>query len=167
MAFAWIILFFSYKETPLYLASKSGDIEIVKLLLEKDDIDVNLAEVDGNTPLHAATRFNHIPVAEALLKNKIIKVNLQDVDGVSFLYFINSFYYNFIIFHFYFLFAFSNWSPLHYACRNAHIDITKLLLEHPDIDVNVMDKREKTPYYFAMNQDIRAMLKAAGAEAEN
>ena len=123
--------------------------------MEKDDIDVNLSEIDGNTPLHAASRFNHIPIVEELLKNKSINVNTQDVDGVLF-------FFSFFLFPF----LCSYWSPLHYACRNAHLEITKMLLSHPNIDVNVMDKREKTPYYFAMNQEIRLMLKEAGADAD-
>ena len=55
--------------TPLFVASQRGHTEIVKALLENDDIDVNKASSDGATPLLIASQNGHTEIVDALLKN--------------------------------------------------------------------------------------------------
>jgi len=40
-------------------------------------------------------------------------------------------------------------SPLHIACHLGHIDVLRVLLEIPDIDVNAPDKNGRTPLHYA------------------
>ncbi len=61
--------------------------------------------------LQAAQQDNAAQVA-TLLQNKDINVNIQDVD---------------------------KWTPIHWAVYNKNIEIIKLLLAHPHIDVNLKD----------------------------
>lgn len=53
--------------TPLHIAAKYGNIEVVRLLLEKE-ADRNAEGKNGLTPLHVATHYNHVNVALLLLE---------------------------------------------------------------------------------------------------
>ncbi|WP_246038615.1 ankyrin repeat domain-containing protein [Wolbachia endosymbiont of Leptopilina clavipes] len=44
-----------YERTPLHYAAMSGDIKVVEALLKIKEIDINLADKDGNTPLDLAS----------------------------------------------------------------------------------------------------------------
>jgi ankyrin repeat protein len=55
--------------TPLFLATKHGRLDVVKLLI-KHKADVNICgERNGNTPLHIALGSGNIDIAELLIKN--------------------------------------------------------------------------------------------------
>lgn len=41
------------------------------------------------------------------------------------------------------------WTALHIAVHSQHLDLTRLLLEHPDIDVNARNKWKSTPLMLA------------------
>ena len=40
-------------------------------------------------------------------------------------------------------------TALHRASLNDHVEVVKLLLAHPDIDVNVMNKHGYTPFSYS------------------
>ena len=52
-------------KTPLHIASKRGDLELTRLLLERGAV-VNAGE-EGTTPLHYATYEDHVEVCRALV----------------------------------------------------------------------------------------------------
>lgn len=54
--------------TALFWAAYSGRANVVKSLLEKDDIEINFEDVDGRTPLSRAVEHRHLEVIERLLK---------------------------------------------------------------------------------------------------
>jgi len=41
-------------ETPLYIASKYGDLNTVKILISRKECNFNIPDGQGNTPLHTA-----------------------------------------------------------------------------------------------------------------
>ena len=41
------------------------------------------------------------------------------------------------------------WTALHIAVHSQHLDLTRLLLEHPDIDVNARNRWKSTPLMLA------------------
>ena len=57
---------------------------------------------------------------------------------------------------------------MHYACReDSGSALIPLFLAHPDIDVNVKDRRGRTPFYFACGgrpSCVREMLKDSRAK---
>jgi ankyrin repeat protein len=53
--------------TPLHMAADQGDLQLVKLLLEKG-LKINDVDKMGNTPLDAAAQNEHLPVLEVLLE---------------------------------------------------------------------------------------------------
>lgn len=68
-----------YSRTPLHKAVKTGQIDAVKLLLEKDS-DVNARDVFGWTPLHKAVMKGHQEITELLLL-KGADPNIKDSFG--------------------------------------------------------------------------------------
>ena len=67
-------------ETPLHLAARDGDLDIVKILLAQDpDVDAQ-DKAQGNTPLHNAVASGSIEVVEALLQRGA-KVDVGDIAG--------------------------------------------------------------------------------------
>jgi len=110
-------------ETPLQVISIMGYTEIAKLLLKREDIDVNIQNKNDNTPLHIALINEYPEIAELLLKHKDIKVNIQNKD---------------------------NNTPLHIALTNGYTDIVKLLLKREDINVNIQNEYSNSPLHIAL-----------------
>ncbi|KAI5783291.1 hypothetical protein FPQ18DRAFT_419515 [Pyronema domesticum] len=108
-----------YKKTALIYACMSGHEAIVKLLLDRKDIRVNLAEDDGWTPLMHACTEGKEGIVKLLLERDDIQVNLAAKDGRT---------------------------PLMLACSNGKEVIVKLLLEREDIDIRLKDNEGKTAY---------------------
>lgn len=123
-------------ETPLYVAAKQGNLEIFKILLDREDVNPNAQDKHGASPLHAAARYNQLEITSLLLNKPNININIQDNEG---------------------------WTPLHYSVRNAHRDIVMILSNSPLIDFNIKDIKDKTPLHFAMNHDIKVYLESRGA----
>ena len=71
----------------LYSATLKDHVEIVKLLLSTNGIDINKATVYGITSLIEASRQNHLKVVELLLSNSDIDINRATTDkGFTALY---------------------------------------------------------------------------------
>lgn len=58
------------KITPLHYAAAHGSVEIMKILLEYDDVELDVQDDKGWTALHYAARFNHNDCALFLLQEK-------------------------------------------------------------------------------------------------
>ncbi len=53
--------------TPLSLASQYGHGDIVRLLLDADQVAINARDRNGHTPLHSASQYGHGDVVRLLL----------------------------------------------------------------------------------------------------
>ena len=40
-------------------------------------------------------------------------------------------------------------TPFHYACREGHLDLIKVMVESDRIDLNKLNHKEETPFYSA------------------
>ena len=87
-------------QTPLWIACDVGQVDALRLLLEKG-ADVNQADKDGTTPLHLACFKGHVDVARLLLE-KGAEVDRAEKQGAT---------------------------PLFIACQEGHVDAARLLLE--------------------------------------
>jgi len=96
--------------------------EIVKLLLEKEGIDINIKNKYGDTALTQACYCYSTETVKLLLKHKDIDVNIQDNDGKT---------------------------ALIIATEEEFTGAVKLLLEHKDIDVNVQNIYGNTALTYA------------------
>jgi ankyrin repeat protein len=73
----------SYKqEYPLHVAcGSSGDLELVKYLIEVEKHNPNLADSTGFTPLHYACRYNHLEIVIYLNESVSCDKEVQDDNG--------------------------------------------------------------------------------------
>jgi len=92
------------------MASLNGHLDVVKLLLGAEGINVNQAEEDGCTGLYvASSEKGHLDVVKLLLGAEGINVNQAKNTGVT---------------------------ALSMATTSGHTDVVRLLLQQPNIDVN-------------------------------
>ena len=107
----------------------SNDVNaaVLRLLLAQPDIDVN-----GPRPLHQACETTDpswsVPI---LLAHKDIDVNLALADGGSF----------------------GGFTPLHCAICFNKLDVVKLLLAHPRIDINKTNDDGESPLQYAVESE--------------
>ncbi|OBT54158.1 hypothetical protein VE04_10305 [Pseudogymnoascus sp. 24MN13] len=114
--------------TPLSRAAEDGSEAVVKLLIERDDVDANSEDNSGQTPLWWAIDSYHIveeseqeAVVKLLLERNVIP-DSKNEDGRT---------------------------PLSKAAGRGHKAIVKLLLERNDVDHNSEDKDGHTPLWWA------------------
>lgn len=88
-------------ETPLFVASSSGKLDVVELLTQKSS-DIDKSNEDGWSPLFIAAANGHGLVVSHLLKNKA-SVNIQSTRGIT---------------------------PLWMSRSRSHKDVEKILLEN-------------------------------------
>lgn len=72
-------LCYSHGCTPLFIAAASGDLEIMRLLLEKG-AQVNARDKEHCTPLMIASKKSHVNVIKLLIEREA-DLALQDQDG--------------------------------------------------------------------------------------
>ncbi|KAL6693023.1 ankyrin repeat-containing domain protein [Trichoderma pleuroticola] len=68
--------------TPLSWAAENGYIEVLRLLLMREDADANLKDADCRTPLSRAAEKGHAEVVDVLLRHGA-DANLADGDGMT------------------------------------------------------------------------------------
>ena len=95
--------------TLLSIASHNYSVGIVRELLSRPGLDVNLATEDGGTPLFYAAQRGCVEVIKLLLAAPGINVNLATDEGVT---------------------------PLYIAAQEGHVEVVRLLLAAPGINVN-------------------------------
>ena len=129
--------------TALYFASQKGHVEVVQLLLARQDVEVNENTHDGATALYIASQKGHIEVVRLLLAR-------QDVD-------VNSTH------------KYCGFTALIIAAQYGHADVLQLLLARQDVEVNKDDVRGRTALYFASEnghaESVRLLLAHPDVEA--
>ncbi|GLV36717.1 Ankyrin 2 [Carabus blaptoides fortunei] len=87
--------------TPLHVASRTGDIQIVKHLLQINDKIINCRTNNGRTLLHIAALHGNLEIVQLLLEKYEINVNSKDKCGNT---------------------------PFHDGVCSANIDVVKMLV---------------------------------------
>jgi ankyrin repeat protein len=124
--------------TPLYRAALHGHVEVVRILLSRPEVDVNVQALGRDrTPLHEAAYRGPAIIVKMLLDAPGILVNAADRAGFT---------------------------PLHEACR-CNPAAVALLLAAPNIDINLRNEKGATPLHLAAgykcNPAVVALLLAA------
>ncbi|XP_067101076.1 poly [ADP-ribose] polymerase tankyrase-2-like [Osmerus mordax] len=101
-------------------ASKSGDLETVKMLCTLQNVNCRDVEGRQSTPLHFAAGYNRVSVVDYLLQHGA-DVHAKDKGGLV---------------------------PLHNACSYGHYEVAELLVIHGAV-VNVADLWKFTPLHEA------------------
>jgi ankyrin repeat protein len=129
---------FYKNETPLSSASRSGQLEVVKVLLGYD-ADARAQDERKSTPLHRASEGGHLNVVQVLIRYGA-DVKAQDADMST---------------------------PLHGASQGGHLDVAQVLLEK-GADARAQDIDSSTPLHWASqggHLDIVQLLLEHGADA--
>ena len=120
--------------SPLYLAARNNQVEIVKVLLRgkqfedttcqrtlrghEDVLDQPEVVTRGITPLHVACLNQSTEMTQTLVEQSRCSPNCQDDVG---------------------------YTPLHIACTNGHTEIVISLLSHQQTNPNIQTDRGQTP----------------------
>ena len=75
-----------FRETPLIVASRDGNLETVRELMKNEKLDVNLHDRYKSTPLLYVSLNYHWEVVQELLKHHKIDANFRNNHGDSPLY---------------------------------------------------------------------------------
>ena len=136
--------------TPLHIACRYGDIDMVNTLTHHDpSAKVDIKDKHGDTPLHIACRKDERDLVKTLLCHDGIKVDVENENGDT---------------------------PLHIACRLGDIGTIKALLHHDsNTKIDHKNKEDDTPLHIACRKveiDIVRVLiqhdpSAKGANVKN
>lgn len=120
---------YEYEGTPLHVAVKEGDTELVKYLLEKG-ANPNAKGAFGETPLHIAVDRGYLDIVKLLLENGA-DPNIQSNEGNT---------------------------PLHIAVISSSADIAYELISH-GAKKDIKNNFGKTPLDLAMELNDEKMIK--------
>ncbi|KAF0700107.1 hypothetical protein As57867_009302, partial [Aphanomyces stellatus] len=144
-----VSLFIRHESMSLAQAVRSGDLLLVRRVIEEKGCDVNEVEElpgknDGFTPLMVACTNGFDDIVAFLLSVKDIRVNDKDKNGQTALYIASSLGHSTTV---QVLLSHSNIqvnaqekdgkTALYTASGLGHHDVVKILLNHPDIDADV------------------------------
>ncbi|KAL6628018.1 ankyrin [Neocallimastix sp. 'constans'] len=142
--------------TALINAAFNQNKDIVKLLLGRKDIDVNLKNKNGETALILAISNQNKDIVKLLLNRKDVDINAQDNFGRTGLT-VAMFQQNEDIVKLLLNhknidvnLKGSDLNPLIMAIIHCNKDLVKLLLAHPSIDVNIYDHYKVTALMYAV-----------------
>jgi general stress protein 26 len=118
-------------------------LEVVRELLQNNNVDVNLQKTDGATALYVASQNGHLEVVRELLQNNNVDVNLQKTDGAT---------------------------ALHMASQNGHLEVVRELLQNNKVDVNLQTTDGRTALDIARRQkkdDVVLLLEKHNEKEQN
>ncbi|KAF2818871.1 ankyrin [Ophiobolus disseminans] len=116
----------------LHIAAIRGQTEILRTFLRCRDCDLNVTDGRGYTPLERAAAKGMTGAVEILLDDPRIMVNgSRNISK-------------------------SKATALHFATGAGHIDVTRLLLQHPEISFNARDVHGHTPLQYALDLGAKA-----------
>ena len=119
--------------TPLIWAAMNGQEAVVRLLIERDDVDINAKDRDGRTPLIFAVVNGHEAVARLLIERDDVDINAKDSIG---------------------------WTPLICAAKSGHEAVVRLLIERDDVDINARGGTYgQTPLIYAASYGHMAVVR--------
>ncbi|RYP81635.1 hypothetical protein DL770_005843 [Monosporascus sp. CRB-9-2] len=137
---AVVQLLLKSSQTSLRWAVETGDVEVVKMLLDRG-ADVAVANKDGWTPLIAASSKGHVDVVRLLLATTGVNADLKDSE--------------------------SGQTPLSWAAANGCEAVVQLLLDTGKVDINSRDNTGRTPLQWAAERGyetiVRLLLKKGTA----
>ena len=130
----------SPRQKALFVACRNGHEKIVKLLLSKNDVDMNSRDVDGQTALFEACREGHEAVVELLLSRNDVAVDATCTDWDLFG-------------------KYPGQTALFAASRRGYDGIVGLLLSRQDVDVNLQDDNGQTALFLACQDGLESTVK--------
>ncbi|XP_067951566.1 E3 ubiquitin-protein ligase MIB2-like [Watersipora subatra] len=122
----------TYGDTPLHDAIGKESTEIVRMLMDRADIDFSLKNKRGFNALHHAALKGNCFAVEKTLFQAPKMVDIPKDDGFS---------------------------SLHIASLNGHCSVVQALLKHGHADINLRNCRQQTPLMLACAQGHQTIVK--------
>lgn len=123
----------------LNLAISCAQMDLVKLLLNRAELDVNFHSPSCAPPLVTAVRAEVISVVNLLLQRPDTDPNVLHTENVWY--------------------GSTSTTPLHYAARAGDYEIVQALLRHPKIDPSIRDQSGRTPLRAAADVHQGGMMR--------
>ena len=148
----WFSIYWKAKEygdpafgaTNLLLESYFGHNTVVRLLLEREDVQANLKDEDGRTPLSWAAGEGREAIVRLLLEREDVQADSKDEDGQT---------------------------PLSWAVERGHEAIVRLLLEREDVQADSKDEDGRMLLSWAAAGEheaiVRLLLEREGVQADS
>jgi len=123
-----------YGQTPLSWAAENGHEAVVKLLVERGDVNADSKDNCGRTPLSWAARNGHEAVVKLLVERDDVKADLKD----------NKY----------------GQTPLLWAAENGHEAVVKLLVKRDNVKADLKDNEYgQTPLSWAARHGHEAFVR--------
>jgi ankyrin repeat protein len=121
--------------TPLHFAVMDGRMEVVRLLLEWEGINIDAVDSAGLTPLQYSVQNGHWEIVELLLKKgkPFATLNIDAVDSTG-------------------------RTPLHSAVMHGRMEVVRLLLEWEGINIDAVDSAGLTPLQYSVQSGHSEMV---------
>ena len=124
-------------ETPLYVASKYGDLNTVKVLTSWMECNLNIPDEYGDTPLHRVCMYGNHSIIEFLVADQRCQLNIQNREGKT---------------------------PIHLASEYGHLDAVKVLLSREECDFDIPDEQGNTPLHKASEYGYHSVVQFLAAD---
>ena len=118
--------------TPLSWAAGIGHEAVVRLLVERDGVDINSRDRNRRTPLMWAAMSGHEDVVRLLIERGGVGIDAKDKAGKT---------------------------PLIYAAIDGYEAVVRLLIERGDVEINAKDGMGYTPLNWAANQGHETVVR--------
>jgi ankyrin repeat protein len=150
-------------ETPLFIASTNGHLQVVERLLATPGINVNIKANDG-TPLHSATRKGHVSIVQRLLTVPGIDLGTRGWESPL----STAIYLNHIEIIELLLAVIHNVdeyvaNPLHWPAFRGDAKLTRRLLAAPGVNVNALG-HDGPPLFIASAHGHRSVVEVLLAD---
>ena len=157
----------SLERTPLYSASATGQLEMVKYLIDEQHCDPLAKECQNSTPLHFVCQpFDSISVVKYLINEQHCDPMIKDAHNLTPLHYACLFGNLCVV---QYLIDELNcdpmirgklgWTPLHFACFFEEVHVVSYLISTGKVDPHVNNDDGMTPIYYAAYQSNYDLLK--------
>ncbi|KAI9845534.1 MAG: hypothetical protein M1838_001702 [Thelocarpon superellum] len=113
-------------------SQRRGHEAVVRLLVDRDDVEVDSKDQSGQTPLSWAARGGHEAVVKLLVDRDDVEADSKDYYGQT---------------------------PLSWAARGGQEAVVKLLLDRDDVEADSDDRDDQTPLAWAAQLGHEAAVK--------
>ena len=117
--------------TPLSWAAEYGQEAVVRLLIERDGVEINAKDSEGKTALIWATQKGYEAIVGLLVERDGVEINAKDRFGKT---------------------------ALLWAAYYGHEAVVRLLIERDGVEINAKDEDENTPLIWAAYNGYEAVV---------